>query len=45
MSETEWYNKAVALSKLEKYEDAIKAYDKAIKINPQNDNAPTNKGE
>ena len=30
-----WYNKGAALDNLNKYDEAIKAYDKAIEINPQ----------
>ncbi len=39
MSETEWNNKGVVLSKLGRHEEAIKALEKAIEINPQNDRA------
>ena len=38
------YNKGVALHKLNKSDEAIKAYDKAIEINPQNSDAWYNKG-
>jgi tetratricopeptide (TPR) repeat protein len=30
-----WYNKGVALGKLNQYEGTIKEYEKAIEINPQ----------
>ena len=39
-----WNNKGVALAKLNKSDEAIKAYDKAIEINPHNSNAWNNKG-
>jgi len=32
-----WYNKGLALYKLEKYEKAIKCCDEAIRINPKDD--------
>ena len=34
-----WYNKGLALYKLEKYEKAIKCCDEAIRINPRNADA------
>ena len=34
-----WYNKGVAIGKLNKSDEAIIAYDKAIEINPQNSDA------
>ena len=37
-------NKGNALNNLNKYDEAIKAYDKAIEINPQNSMAWYNKG-
>ena len=37
-------NKGLALSDLNKNDEAIKAYDKAIEINPQDSNAWDNKG-
>jgi len=37
------YNEGNALSKLEKYEDAIKAYDKALKLQPNMEDAKKNK--
>jgi len=39
-----WFNKGNALSDLNKSDEAIKAYDKAIEINPQNSIAWNNKG-
>ena len=30
-----WYNKGLALTKLNKYDEAMKTYDKAIEIHPQ----------
>jgi tetratricopeptide (TPR) repeat protein len=30
-----WYNKGYALSQQNKFDESIKAYDKAIEINPQ----------
>jgi len=40
----EWYNEGVDLGQLGKYEEAIKAYDEALKINPQLVEAWNNKG-
>lgn len=34
-----YYNKGIALSNLEKHEEAINSYDRAIKIDPDNINA------
>ena len=39
-----WFCKGNALTNLNKYEEAIKAYDKAIEINPQYSMAWNNKG-
>jgi tetratricopeptide (TPR) repeat protein len=39
-----WYNKGVALYNLGKYDEAIKAYDMAIEINPRDTDAWNNKG-
>ena len=39
-----WYNKGVALGKLNLHEEAIKAFDKAIEINPNYDKAWYGKG-
>src|SRR5271157_4331218 len=39
-----WYNKGRALYKLNKSDEAITAYDKAIIINPQDSDAWENKG-
>ncbi len=38
-----WYNKGVAIGKLNKSDEALIAYDKAIEINPQNSDAWYNK--
>jgi Ca-activated chloride channel family protein len=38
-----YYNKANALAKLGRYEEAIKAYDKAIELNKNNDDAVYNR--
>ena len=38
------YNKGLALDNLDKSDEAIKAYDKAIEINPQYSDAWNNKG-
>ena len=43
-SAIDWYNKGVNLSKEFKYDDAIQAFDKAIKINPQYADAWFEKG-
>ena len=40
-----WVNKGNALFDLYKFDEAIKAYDKAIEINPQNINALQNRKE
>jgi tetratricopeptide (TPR) repeat protein len=40
----DWFNKGVALDDPGKYEEAIKAYDRAIEINPQDTKAWYNKG-
>ena len=40
----EWYNEGVYLDQSRKYDEAIKAYDKALKINPQYAEAWINKG-
>jgi len=37
MDEKEWMNKGISLAKLEKYEEAIEAYEKAIELNPKDD--------
>ena len=39
-----WFHKGSELMSSEKYDEAIKAYDKAIGINPQNPDAWYNKG-
>ena len=39
MSEKEWFDKGVALGNLEKWEDELKANEKAIEINPQHADA------
>ena len=39
-----WNNKGNVLTKLNKSDEALKAYDKAIEINPQNADAWNNKG-
>ena len=39
-----WYNKGVALNDLGKYDEAIKAYDRAIELNPEDSDAWCNKG-
>src|SRR5271157_3457398 len=39
-----WVHKGSELMSSEKYDGAIKAYEKAIEINPQNSNAWNNKG-
>ncbi len=39
-----WYNKGVALGKLNQYEEAIKAFDKAIELKPDRADAWSNKG-
>ena len=44
MDEKEWFNKGVDFGKLKRYEEAIKAYEEAVKINPKNDDAWYNKG-
>jgi len=44
MVEKEWFEKGVDLAKLKRYEEAIKAYEKAIEINPKDDKAWYNKG-
>ena len=41
---TDWFNKGVDLYGQSKYDDAVKAYDEAIKINPKDDEAWSNKG-
>ncbi len=38
-----WNNKGNALYKLEKYEEAIKCYDKALEIDPENPVAEKNR--
>ena len=40
----EWSNKGVALEEQSKYDEAIKAYDEAIRMNPKNLEAWMNKG-
>jgi tetratricopeptide (TPR) repeat protein len=40
---SEWFDKGNALSNRGKYDEAIKAYDKAIEINPQYASACTTK--
>jgi len=42
-SENAYYNKANALARQGKYEDAIKAYDKALKLNENNEDAKYNR--
>jgi Ca-activated chloride channel family protein len=42
-SSTGYYNKGNALAKLGNYEDAIKAYDEALKMNPDNEDARFNR--
>ncbi len=44
MDEKEWFNKGNGLAKLKRYEEAIKACEEAIEINPKNDKAWVNKG-
>ncbi|MDI6704493.1 MAG: tetratricopeptide repeat protein, partial [bacterium] len=44
MSEKEWFNKGVELGKLRRHKEAIKAFEKAIEINPQYAEAWVNKG-
>ena len=39
-----WNNKGDALTKLNKSDEAIKAFDKAIEINPHDSDAWNNKG-
>ena len=39
-----WYNKGIALDNLGKYDEAIKAYDEAIKLDPNDAVAWNNKG-
>ncbi|GAI49941.1 unnamed protein product [marine sediment metagenome] len=39
MDEKEWFKKGFNLGELKKYEEAIKAFEKAIELNPQNDGA------
>ena len=39
-----WLKKGIALEILKKHDEAIKACDKAIEVNPQNSNAWNNKG-
>ena len=39
-----WYNKGIALDDLGRYEEAIKAYDKAIELKPDYQKAWYNKG-
>ena len=39
-----WFNKGNSLSQLERHEEAIGCYDKAIRIDPENYNAWYNKG-
>ena len=41
----EWYNKGNALKKLERNEEAIVCYDKAIQLNPEYFKAWNNKGD
>ena len=44
MDSKAWYNKGLALDNLNKYDEAIKAFDKAIEINPKYSAAWDNKG-
>jgi len=39
-----WYNKGYAPKELGNNDEAIKAFDKAIEINPQSSNTWSNKG-
>ena len=39
-----WTDKGVSFGKLEKFEEAVDCYDKAIEINPKNDLAFNNRG-
>lgn len=45
MDEKEWTNKGFALAKLKRYEEAIEAYEKAIKLNPKEALGCSNLGE
>jgi tetratricopeptide (TPR) repeat protein len=42
--EEPWYNKGVALGKLERYKEAIECYDRVIELNPTDEDAWYNKG-
>ena len=44
MSAKEWFDKGVGLFENNKFEEAIQAYDEALKINPGLAEAWTNKG-
>ena len=44
MNEEEWNNKGIKLGELKKYVDAIKAFKKALEINPKYDKAWYNMG-
>ena len=39
-----WYNKGNILRELDKHEESIECYDKAIELDPKYDNAWNNKG-
>ncbi len=39
-----WYNRGIALRKMERYADAVASYDKALTINPSNAEAWLNRG-
>ncbi|WP_103899353.1 tetratricopeptide repeat protein [Petrotoga halophila] len=44
MTDKEWFKKGVELSELGRYEEALRAFEKAIEINPQDDKARFGKG-
>ncbi|NES23130.1 MAG: tetratricopeptide repeat protein [Symploca sp. SIO3E6] len=39
-----WYNRGIALYKLERYEEAIASYDRALEFNPDYDGIWNNRG-